>query len=87
MIVIGFILIDSSYTTYNIYKHILSIVEKYGIRNRIIAITLDNTTTNTKVIPELEGLVGSYNGIFLLHQRYICHIINFIVKSKYESDR
>ena len=48
--------------------------------NRIISITLDNATANTKAIKLLSNLVSSYTGGFLLHQHGVCHIINLIVK-------
>ena len=56
-------------------------LEEYGIHNCIISITLDNATTNTKAIDDLQGLVSSYIEGFLLHQCFACHIINLIVKS------
>ena len=80
--IIGFRLIDRSHNAFNITTNILSVLSEFGITNRIIAITLDNASANTKAMESLENELNQYmDGRFLLHQRCACHIINLIVKS------
>ena len=76
----GFKPIDSNHTTENICERIVTVVTEHDIHNCIIFITLDNSTINTKVIGQLDGLIISYIRGFLLHQHSVCHMINLIIK-------
>jgi hypothetical protein len=72
-----------------------SVVEEFGLIDKIFAVTLDNASSNSKAMETLThmffGYLGSYPAptptdpnkvkYLLVHQRCACHIINLIVKS------
>jgi hypothetical protein len=92
--VIGFRLIDCKHTGENIADSIATVVEEFGLSDKVFAVTLDNASANSKAYdilgPVLFGYMGSYptptredpNKVkyFLVHQRCATHIINLIVK-------
>jgi hypothetical protein len=79
----------------NIAERIASVVEEFGLIDKVFAVTLDNTSSNAKAIetftPMFFGYLGSYPAptpsdpnkvkYLLVHQRCAYHIINLIVKS------
>jgi hypothetical protein len=79
----------------NIAERIASVVEEFGLIDKVFAVTLDNTSSNANAIdtftPMFFGYLGSYPAptpsdpnkvkYLLVHQRCAYHIINLIVKS------
>jgi hypothetical protein len=92
--VIGFRLIEASHTGENIAEKIASVVEEFGLIDKIFVVSLDNASANSKAFDILQpvffGYLGSYPAptrddplkvkYLLVHQRCACHIINLIVK-------
>ena len=70
-------------------------VEEFGLIDKIVAVTLDNSSSNAKAMETLTPMFFGYLGSdpaptpsdpdkrkeSLVHQRCACHIINLIVKS------
>ncbi|KAK2648460.1 hypothetical protein Ddye_015949 [Dipteronia dyeriana] len=72
---------DYSHTAPNIFQVIMSVIQDYGIQNRIMSITLDNASANSKAIEYfINSNIPDIAGKFF-HARCACHIINLIVKS------
>ncbi|BAF06121.1 Os01g0741800 [Oryza sativa Japonica Group] len=82
--ILGLVLIDVSHTAENISEHILSVVQEYGLTDKIFSVTLDNAAANTKAMDHLKHAISGYVGDLYLHQRCACHIINLIVKAGLE---
>ena len=80
----GLVLIDVKHTAENISKRVLSVVEEYGLTDKVFSITLDNASSNTKAMDFLKPKQSTYVGDLYLHQRCACHIINLIVKAGLE---
>jgi hypothetical protein len=78
--IIGFELIDVSHTGKNIAEKIITVVENFGLTNKIFAITLDNAASNTTAMSYLSPTLSQYAESWLLHQRCACHILNLIAK-------
>jgi hypothetical protein len=93
--VVGFRLIEVKHTGKNIADRIASVVEEFGLIDKVFTVTLDNASSNSKaheiLQPILFGYLGSYPTptrdeptkvkYLLVHQRCACYIINLIVKS------
>ena len=77
--IIGFPLLDVAHNARNISDRVLNVLVNYDLHKRIIAITLDNATSNNVAIelmrPHLSGFREE-----LFHVRCACHIVNLIVK-------
>jgi hypothetical protein len=78
--VIGLRLIETSHTGENIAERVMSVLEDYGVANKVFSVTLDNASSNTKAMDRLSSSLSSYVGTLFLHQRCAYHIINLIVK-------
>ena len=48
----------------------------------IFSISFDNVTTNTDVIELFNRKLKSHLGNNLFHVKYVCHIMNLIVKDE-----
>jgi len=83
--ILGFKCVIGSHTANLIYNTILSVIDEYSLRDRIMAITLDNATANTKAIELFENDLSLFGTNDIFHQRCACHIINLIVKSGLKS--
>ena len=83
--IIGMNLIDVSHNAENIVEHIVSVVEGYGITDKIFSTTLDNASANTKAMETLKPMLSCYVDSLLMHQHCACHIINLIVKAGLDS--
>jgi hypothetical protein len=79
-LVIGFRVMNDSHTGSAIAKHILGVVNAFGISNKIMSITLDNASSNTNAIESLSPHLHSYIDGYVVHQRCVCHIINLVVQ-------
>jgi len=93
--VIGFRLIEVKHSGENIAERIVSVLEEFGLIDKIFAVTLDNASSNAKAMETLTPMFSGYLGsdpalapsdpnkhkYCLVHQRCACHIINLIVKS------
>jgi hypothetical protein len=93
--VVGFRLIEVKHSGKNIAERIASVVEEFGLIDKVFAVTLDNASSNSKAMetlpPMFFGYLGSYSAptpsdpnkvkYLLVHQCCACHIINLIVKS------
>jgi hypothetical protein len=79
--IIGHRLIESAHTGENIADHIFVVIDDFGCTNKVISITLDNASSNSKAMEKLRPLLSGYVGTLFLHQRCACHIVNLIVKS------
>ena len=55
----------------------MNTLEKYNIKNKVFALTMDNTTTNKTVTKLLQKELLSVGIIFI---GCMCHILNLIVK-------
>ncbi|KAK3225441.1 hypothetical protein Dsin_005303 [Dipteronia sinensis] len=66
---------------YNIFAVIPSVLETYDITHRILSITLDNASANTKSIALFTERNIPQAGGYFFHQRCACHIINLVVQS------
>ena len=51
--IIGFKLVDDKHTADVICERLLTVINEFDIRDRIISITLDNASANTKAIDQL----------------------------------
>ena len=83
------------HTGQNIAEKIGSVIEEFGLIDKIFSVTLDNASSNAKAIETLTPLFAGYldsdpaltpsdpnkRTYHLVHQRCACHIINLIVKS------
>ncbi|KAK3221739.1 hypothetical protein Dsin_008764 [Dipteronia sinensis] len=72
---------DFAHTADNIFAVILSVLETYDITHRILSITLDNASANTKSIALFTERNIPQAGGYFFHQRCACHIINLVVQS------
>ncbi|KAK3189676.1 hypothetical protein Dsin_029237 [Dipteronia sinensis] len=72
---------DFAHTADNIFAVILSVLETYDITHRILSITLDNASANTKSIALFTKRNIPQAGGYFFHQRCACHIINLVVQS------
>jgi hypothetical protein len=79
--IIGLKLIESAHTGENIADHIFVVIGDFGCTNKVISITLDNASSNSKAMQKLRPLLSGYVDTLFLHQRCACHIVNLIVKS------
>ncbi|XP_066316085.1 zinc finger BED domain-containing protein DAYSLEEPER-like [Miscanthus floridulus] len=90
--IVGLRLIQVKHSGENISASIASVVEEYGLVDKIFSITLDNASSNAKAMETLTPMFTGYlgcdpapddaaPGYSLVHQRCACHIINLIVKS------
>lgn len=79
--VIGLHLNDDKHTGVVISERVSECVSDWGLSSKILSITLDNASSNSKAIEKLQPALSGYVGSVLLHQRCVCHIINLIVKS------
>lgn len=79
--VLGLRAIDENHTGEAIASHVLDVLREFGIQDRIVSITLDNTLANTKAMDILQPYIQSYIGGYVFHQRCVCHIINLIVQA------
>jgi hypothetical protein len=93
--VIGLRLIKVKHTGENIAEKIRSDIQEFGLVDKMMSVTLDNASANTKAMETLSPMLAGYLGYKpastdedpthvkynLLHQRCACHIINLIVKS------
>ena len=93
--VLGLRLIEVKHSGENIAERIASVVEEFGLIDKIFAVTLDNASSNAKAMETLAPMFFGYLGsdpapiasdpnkrkYCLVHQRCACHIINLIVKS------
>ncbi|KAK3205449.1 hypothetical protein Dsin_019495 [Dipteronia sinensis] len=79
--ILGFRPMDFAHTADNIFAVILSVLETYGITHRILSITLDNASANTKSIALFTERNIPQAGGYFFHQRCACHIINLVVQS------
>jgi hypothetical protein len=92
---VSFRLIEVKHSGENIAERIASVVEEFGLIDKVFVVTLDNASSNFKAMetltPMFFGYLGSYSTptltypnkvkYFLMHQHCACHIINLIVKS------
>jgi len=79
--ILGLRLIDVSHNGDNIAERVHVVLEEYGLTEKVISVTLDNTSANASAMTILTPKISSYMGTIFLHQRCACHIINLIVKS------
>jgi hypothetical protein len=87
-------LVESRHTGEYIAEKVAYVIQDFGLLDKIMAITLDNASSNTKAMetlnPMFVGFLGSEPAptdkdpnarkYHLIHQHYACHIINLIVK-------
>jgi len=64
-----------------IYNTILNVIDEFRLRDKVMAITLDNASANTKAIEFFENDLSLFGDGTIFHQRCACHVINLIVKS------
>ena len=79
--ILAFRVFDGSHSAQNIYKLMKIIFEEYSIENKIFAISFDNATNNTVVIPHLINLCNPYFDGRFFHQRCVFHVLNLCVQT------
>ena len=77
---LGFRLMDVDHSGEQIYNKIVEVLEDYDIVNKVISLTLDNASSNSKAIDYFQNNYPLYNNLKFFHQRCVCHVINLIVK-------
>jgi hypothetical protein len=96
--VVGLRLIEVKHSGENIADRIASVVDEFGLMDKIFSVSLDNASANTRaheiLQPVFFGYLGSYPAptrenpnkvkYLLVHQRCACHIINLIVKTGFK---
>ena len=78
--ILNFCNIEFSHNAQAIFVSIMSVLQEYGIQNNIFSITFDNTTNNTGAINLFNRQLKTLVGNNLFHIRYVCYIINLIIK-------
>jgi uncharacterized protein (UPF0210 family) len=85
--VVGFMLIEVKHSGENIAERIASVVEEFGLIDKVFAVTLDNVSSNAKAMETLTlmffGYLGSYSADLHLHlliliRLSICLCINVV---------
>ncbi|KAK3212173.1 hypothetical protein Dsin_016879 [Dipteronia sinensis] len=79
--ILGFRPMDFAHIADNIFAVILSVLQTYDITHRILSITLDNASANTKSIALFTERNIPQAGGYFFHQCYACYIINLVVQS------
>jgi hypothetical protein len=93
--VIDLRLIEVKHIGENIAEKVACVVQEFGLLDKIFSVTLDNASSNARVMETLTLMFVGYLGsepvpepldpnkvkYNLMHQRCACHIINLIVKS------
>lgn len=77
-IVVEFDLIPYPHKSEQVLLKITQIFSDYSLKDKIISITTDNDTTNTKCIRLLKQCHEEYKDI--LHVRCLAHVLNLVVK-------
>jgi hypothetical protein len=72
--IIGLRLIESAHTGENIADHIFAVIDDFGCTNKVISITLDNASSNSKAMEKLRPLLSGFVGTLFLHQRCACQL-------------
>jgi hypothetical protein len=62
--VIGFRLIEASHTGENIAEKIASVVEEFGLIDKVFVVTLDNALANSKAFDILQPMFFGYMGSY-----------------------
>jgi hypothetical protein len=74
--VVGFRLIEVKHSSENIAERIASVVEEFGLIDKVFAVTLDNASSNSKAMETLTpiffGYLGSYPTPTPTDVRYGC---------------
>jgi hypothetical protein len=74
--VVGFRLIEVKHSSENIAERIASVVEEFGLIDKVFAVTLDNASSNSKAMetltPMFFGYLGSYPTPTPTDVRYEC---------------
>jgi hypothetical protein len=69
--VVGFRLIEVKHSGENIAERIASVVEEFGLFDKVFAVTLDNISSHAKemetLTPMFFGYLGSYSADLHLH--------------------
>jgi hypothetical protein len=68
----------------NITKMIIQTCFDYRILNKVISISLDNTTNNDSAMTILKNILNIMLDGILFHIRCICHILNLCVQERYK---
>ena len=83
--ILGFKCLLGSHSTNLIYNTILNVIDEYRLRDKVIAITLDNASANNKAIEYFKNDLSLFGDGIIFYQRYACHVINLVVKSGLKS--
>jgi hypothetical protein len=60
--IIGLRLIESAHIGVNIVDHIYNVIDDFGCTNKVISITLDNASSNSRAMEKLKPLLSGYVG-------------------------
>ena len=63
-----------------IYTTIMEVFDLYGIKEKVLSITFDNTSANNAAINLFKTTLRPPHGGTLFHQKCACHIINLCVQ-------
>jgi hypothetical protein len=83
---IGFELLSGEHSGENLSEVVYAVLERYGIQDRLLAITTDNASNNTTLIPHLEGKLESsvQDMVFSAESCHIpclAHVVQLVVRS------
>lgn len=78
--IIGFEVLREKHSGANIYKTIMSILNRFQVAHKIFSISFDNVSNNTRAIKSFKDDLQPILGGALFHQRCTAHIINLCVQ-------
>jgi hypothetical protein len=78
--IIAFRLVEYPHDAEQIFETIMGVFTEYGVSDKVLSITFDNHSANTKSISLFESSLPPSHAGVLLHMRCVCHIINLVVQ-------
>ncbi|RPD63273.1 hypothetical protein L227DRAFT_608541 [Lentinus tigrinus ALCF2SS1-6] len=69
---------SKSYGKY-LAEHLVEVLKKFGIDNKICGVTVDNATNNTTMLMHMTTLISGFWGV-KVHVRCFSHILNIVLK-------
>ena len=80
--VLGLVLIDVSHNGQNIADRIASVLADYGLSEKVLAVTLDNASSNASAMHKLKPILSKYLGLEVIDEsEYASSSLNNAVNS------
>ncbi|OJT06793.1 hypothetical protein TRAPUB_2358 [Trametes pubescens] len=79
-IILDFIKLDKAHTGAYLAERLNNCLRAYGLEDRILSITCDNTENNTTMMKELQKLIPQIRGV-KVRVRCFAHVLNLVVKA------